>query len=94
MEIISFVLLPRPFCNYPFPFLSLESFERFFIHLNLNDDLVLIFLIRLKKIQEKKKIIKEKKELLRLALKAKGLEPDEAPNLIDDDRDEDLLFNN
>ncbi|XP_064624118.1 V-type proton ATPase subunit D-like [Lineus longissimus] len=49
---------------------------------------------RLKKIQEKKKIIKEKKELLRLALKAKGLEPDEAPNLIDDDRDEDLLFNN
>lgn len=45
---------------------------------------------RLKKIQEKKKIIKQKAEA---AKKAKGITNDQTSNLLDDAEDEDLLFN-
>lgn len=44
---------------------------------------------RLKKIQEKKKIARDKEEL---RVKEAGMEHDDAGNLIDDDIDEDLLF--
>merc|ERR1719489_137543 len=51
---------------------------------------------RLKKIQEKKKQARDKKDADKAALKAAGLaaeaEEEEAPNLIDDGHDEDLLF--
>ena len=50
---------------------------------------------RLKKIQEKKKVIKDKKEKIAAKLKAEGLlkeQMEEERNLIADDRDEDLLF--
>jgi fructose-1,6-bisphosphatase/sedoheptulose 1,7-bisphosphatase-like protein len=49
---------------------------------------------RLKKIQEKKKIIRAKKEKALAELKAQGIDPDDVANLIDDDHDEDLLFTN
>lgn len=48
---------------------------------------------RLKKVQEKKKLAKEKEEkLLAARKKDKGLETTDAPNIIDDGYDEDLLF--
>ncbi|RWS09144.1 V-type proton ATPase subunit D-like protein [Dinothrombium tinctorium] len=47
---------------------------------------------RLKKIQEKKKKIKDAKEKMLQSLKAKGIDVDHAPNLIADEHDEDLLF--
>lgn len=46
---------------------------------------------RLKKIQEKKKKIKDAEELRRKELKAKGISL-EAKNIFEDDHDEDLLF--
>lgn len=48
---------------------------------------------RLKKVQEKKKIAKEKEEReLAERKKVKGLDATDTPNIIDDDYDEDLLF--
>ncbi|XP_023216609.1 V-type proton ATPase subunit D-like [Centruroides sculpturatus] len=47
---------------------------------------------RLKKVQQKKKEQKEKAEKRRMELKAKGIEVDSVPNLIDDAEDEDILF--
>lgn len=47
---------------------------------------------RLKKIQEKKKKIKEVKEKEIAALKAQGIGVEEATNLLEDEHDEDLLF--
>lgn len=47
---------------------------------------------RLKKIQEKKKKIKEKAEALRAEKKAEGLDVDSAPSILEDHHDEDLLF--
>lgn len=47
---------------------------------------------RLKKIQEKKKNIRQKKEAAIAKLKAKGAVIDAPANLLEDDRDEDLLF--
>ena len=49
---------------------------------------------RLKKIQEKKKQARTKAEKEKAALKAQGLlaDEDEAPNLIEDNQDDDLLF--
>lgn len=48
---------------------------------------------RLKKIQEKKKIAKDKVEKKKAELKAKGVYVDGGgSNMLDDDRDEDLLF--
>lgn len=48
---------------------------------------------RLKKIQEKKKIARKAAETKKAALKAQGVDVDGGGNLIDDDHDEDLLFN-
>lgn len=47
---------------------------------------------RLKKIQEKKKKIRDAKEKLKAELKAKGVSTDEGPNLLADEHDEDILF--
>lgn len=47
---------------------------------------------RLKKIQEKKKRIKEKAEAILSAKKAQGLDVDSAPSILQDHHDEDLLF--
>ena len=47
---------------------------------------------RLKKIQEKKKKIKEKAEALLAEKKAQGLDTDSAPSILEDHHDEDLLF--
>jgi len=50
---------------------------------------------RLKKVQEKKKKIREKAEVLRAEKKAAGLIPDneeDVPNILADQHDEDLLF--
>jgi len=47
---------------------------------------------RLKKVQQKKKKMRDLKEKQLAALKAKGVEIQEGPNLLDDQRDEDLLF--
>lgn len=48
---------------------------------------------RLKKVQEKKKIAKDKEEkALANRKKDKGLDDADAPNIIDDGYDEDLLF--
>jgi len=47
---------------------------------------------RLKKIQEKKKIIRKKEEIRVAALKAKGVSIDAPANLLEDDGDPDLLF--
>ena len=46
---------------------------------------------RLKKIQEKKKKIKDANEKIRKALKDQGVDL-EAKNILEDDKDEDLLF--
>ena len=47
----------------------------------------------MKKVQEKKKIAKEKEEReLAERKKVKGLDATDTPNIIDDDYDEDLLF--
>jgi len=47
---------------------------------------------RLKKIQDKKRILRKKAEIEKAALKAKGVEVDGAANLLDDEHDEDVLF--
>jgi len=47
---------------------------------------------RLKKIQEKKKKIKEKMEILKAEKKAQGMEVADAPSILADEHDEDLLF--
>ncbi|OQR67979.1 V-type proton ATPase subunit D-like [Tropilaelaps mercedesae] len=47
---------------------------------------------RLKKIQEKKRLVKAKHEAKLAELKAKGLIADEVPNMLEDERDQDLLF--
>ncbi|RWS21449.1 V-type proton ATPase subunit D-like protein [Leptotrombidium deliense] len=47
---------------------------------------------RLKKVQEKKRKIKAAKEKELQALKAKGIDVENAPNLLADEHDEDLLF--
>lgn len=51
---------------------------------------------RLKKIQEKKKAIRDKAEVERLRIKAEGLarerEQQEAGTIFDDNNEEDLLF--
>jgi len=47
---------------------------------------------RLKKIQEKKKKIKEKAEIVKQAKLAAGLEMADAPSILADEHDEDLLF--
>jgi len=47
---------------------------------------------RLKKIQEKKKIAKDKVEKRKALMKAQGIEVEGGGNMLDDDRDEDLLF--
>lgn len=47
---------------------------------------------RLKKVQEKKKQMKAREEIRKLALKASGVEVDGGPSLLDDMQDEDLLF--
>ena len=48
---------------------------------------------RLKKIQDKKRIARAKAELEKAKRKAEGLlEDDEAANILDDERDEDVLF--
>ncbi|KAG1667344.1 V-type proton ATPase subunit D [Nymphon striatum] len=47
---------------------------------------------RLKKIQEKKKIIRDKKELLLQERKERGEHVNDAPNLMHDGADEDILF--
>lgn len=51
------------------------------------------FLCRLKKIQEKKKKLRKEAEELKERLKAEGVVVEEADNILEDDRDEDLLFN-
>lgn len=50
-----------------------------------------IFLCRLKKIQEKKKILKEKNEKLKELQRAAG-QLREPANLLAEEKDEDLLF--
>ena len=47
---------------------------------------------RLKKIQEKKKKIRDAKEKIKAELKAQGVSMDEGPNLLADEHDEDILF--
>jgi len=48
---------------------------------------------RLKKVQEKKKIAKEKEEReLKARKEAKGLDGVDTPNMMDDEHDDDLLF--
>ncbi|XP_064484692.1 V-type proton ATPase subunit D-like [Ornithodoros turicata] len=47
---------------------------------------------RLKKIQEKKKQIRERKEKETAERKARGEHIEEAPNILDDTKDEDILF--
>lgn len=47
---------------------------------------------RLKKIQEKKKQAKERHEKIMAELKAKGVDVDSVPNMLDDEQDQDLLF--
>ncbi|KAF6019140.1 hypothetical protein EB796_022557 [Bugula neritina] len=48
---------------------------------------------RLKKVQEKKKIAKEKEEReLKARKEAKGLDDVDTPNMMDDEHDDDLLF--
>jgi len=48
---------------------------------------------RLKKVQEKKKIAKEKEEReLKARKEAKGLDNVDTPNMMDDEHDDDLLF--
>lgn len=47
---------------------------------------------RLKKIQEKKKKIRDAKEKVKAELKAQGVSMDEGPNLLADEHDEDILF--
>lgn len=49
--------------------------------------------IRLKKVQEKKKKVRKEKEAAALELKMQGIQIEEAANLLNDDKDEDLLFN-
>ncbi|XP_064601677.1 V-type proton ATPase subunit D-like [Liolophura sinensis] len=48
---------------------------------------------RLKKVQEKKKKVRKEKEAAALELKMQGIQMEEAANLLEDDKDEDLLFN-
>lgn len=47
---------------------------------------------RLKKIQEKKKKIKAAAELVKAEKKALGLDIDDAPSILADEHDEDILF--
>ena len=47
---------------------------------------------RLKKIQKKKKKIRDAKEKVKAELKAQGVNMDEGPNLLADEHDEDILF--
>jgi len=47
---------------------------------------------RLKKIQDKKKILRAKAEKEKALLKERGIDVDGAANLLDDDADEDVLF--
>lgn len=47
---------------------------------------------RLKKIQDKKRISRAKAEVEKAKRKAEGLLEDEAANILDDERDEDVLF--
>jgi len=47
---------------------------------------------RLKKIQDKKKIARVKAEKIKEALKAQGILEEEASNILDDGKDEDVLF--
>ena len=52
----------------------------------------MLYVSRLKKIQEKKKKIVKEKELLRLKRKQEGLEMEASRSLLEEGRDEDLLF--
>lgn len=54
--------------------------------------MVSFWIIRLKKIQEKKKIIRDKKEKMLQEMKAKGFDVSDAPNLMQNDADDDILF--
>lgn len=47
---------------------------------------------RLKKIQDKKRILKKKEEARKAALLEKGIDVRNQVNLLDDDGDEDILF--
>lgn len=47
---------------------------------------------RLKKIQQKKKLARDKEDKRREAFKAQGVDIEEVPDLLNDDHDEDLLF--
>jgi len=47
---------------------------------------------RLKKIQEKKKVAREKNEALLAKMRKSGVEMDNVPNMLDDGHDQDLLF--
>ena len=46
----------------------------------------------MKKIQDKKKIARVKAEKIKEALKAQGILEEEASNILDDGKDEDVLF--
>ncbi|GFU43815.1 hypothetical protein NPIL_107271, partial [Nephila pilipes] len=46
----------------------------------------------LKKIQGKKKAMREENDRRKEALKAAGVEVDSAPNLLEDDNEDDVLF--
>lgn len=47
---------------------------------------------RLKKIQDKKRILKKKEEARRAALLEKGIDVRNQANMLDEDGDEDILF--
>jgi len=47
---------------------------------------------RLKKIQEKKKLARERREAELVLLRESGVEVDNAPNILDDEHDQDILF--
>jgi hypothetical protein len=52
-----------------------------------------MYFYRLKKIQEKKKKLRKEAEELKIKLREEGIALQEADNILEGDRDEDLLFN-